>query len=201
MEKTKIVYAEPEAYFPKEALEAAEQNALFETDRLLLRKITQADFDDWFAFLSDAETMKHYPAPYDAAGVQRWMDWTLNNYEKYGFGLWAVILKENGRFIGDCGITMQNIHGQQLPEIGYHIHHPYWRQGYGKEAAAAVRDWFFRNTQFDTLYSYMTTANIPSRSTAASVGMTHIKQYTDANGDELCVYALTREAWARMQKY
>ena len=39
-----------------------------------------------------------------------------------GFGLWIVILKEMGELIGDCGITLENIDGEQLPEIGYHIH-------------------------------------------------------------------------------
>ena len=47
-------------------------------------------------------------------------------------------------------ITMQDIDGQLLPEIGYHIHKDYWRQGYGKEAATAVRDWFFANTDFNS---------------------------------------------------
>lgn len=46
----------------------------------------------------------------------------MEKYEKYGFGLWAVVLKKTGEFIGDCGITIQNIDGEMLPEIGYHIH-------------------------------------------------------------------------------
>lgn len=39
----------------------------------------------------------------------------------FGFGLWAVVLKETGELIGDCGLTMQNVDGVILPEIGYHI--------------------------------------------------------------------------------
>lgn len=38
----------------------------------------------------------------------------MGRYESEGFGLWAVVLKETGEMIGDCGITMQNIHGQML---------------------------------------------------------------------------------------
>ena len=45
-----------------------------------------------------------------------------------------------GKLIGDCGITIQNIDGELLPEIGYHIHKDFWRQGFATEAAAAVRD-------------------------------------------------------------
>ena len=43
-----------------------------------------------------------------------------------------------------------------------------WRQGYGKEAATAVRDWAFNNTKYECLYSYMSSDNVPSYSLAAS---------------------------------
>ena len=95
---------------------------VMETERLLLREYTPEDFDTLYEILSDPETMRHYPAPFDAERTKRWIDWNLENYEKYGFGLWAVVLKETGEFIGDCGITIQNIDGEMLPEIGYHIH-------------------------------------------------------------------------------
>ena len=48
--------------------------------------------------LSDPVTMAHYPAPYDEAGTKRWLDWCLDCYARYGFGLWAMDLKETGRF-------------------------------------------------------------------------------------------------------
>ena len=78
--------------------------------------------------------MQHYPAPFDEARTRRWIEWNLENYARYGFGLWAVVLKETGEFIGDCGITIQNIDGEKLPEIGYHIRElpqPVLRLGWG----------------------------------------------------------------------
>ena len=167
----------------------------FETERLIMRPITQDDFDNWFEILSDAETMKHYPAPYNAAGVQRWIDWTLNNYEKYGFGLLAVILKENGRFIGDCGITMQNINGQQLPEIGYHINKAYWRKGYASEAALKCMEYAFEELDFPAVYSYMSSTNAASYGVALKNGMRFIEEYVDEHGEATSVYAITKEEW------
>ena len=164
-----------------------------ETERLILREYTMDDFDVLHEILSDPETMKHYPKPYDEAGTNRWLTWSLNNYKEYGFGLWAIELKETGEFIGDCGITMQNIDGEQLPEIGYHIHKNHWRKGYAKEAATAVRDWAFANTNFSTLYSYMKYTNVASYSTAASIGMTKIKEYPDDTDGITYVYSITRE--------
>ena len=106
-----------------------------ETDRLLLREYAPDDFDALYEILSDPETMRHYPAPFDADRTRRWIDWNLQNYEKTGFGLWAVVLKQTGAFIGDCGLTLQAVDGRTLPEIGYHIHRAHWRQGFAREAA------------------------------------------------------------------
>ena len=167
---------------------------LFETERLILRPITQDDFDHWYDILSDAETMQYYPAPYDAAGVQRWIDWTKNNYAQYGFGLWAVILKENGQFIGDCGITMQNIHGQQLPEIGYHIHKAYWRRGYASEAARKCMEYAFETLNFPAVYSYMNAENAASYGVALKNGMKFIEEYEDTH-HRTRVYAITKAEW------
>ena len=168
---------------------------ILETERLILREYAEEDFDALYEILSDKENMSHYPKPYDENGTKRWLNWSFDNYKKYDFGLWAIELKETGQLIGDCGITMQNIDGEALPAIGYHIHKSHWRKGYGKEAASAVRDWCFNNTEFDTVYSYMTHTNIPSYSTAASIGMKRIKEYSDESGVLHFVYALTRKEW------
>ena len=167
---------------------------ILETPRLVLREYTLDDFDGLYAILSDAETMKHYPRPYDEKGTMLWLNWSLDNYKRYGFGLWAIETKESGEFIGDCGITMQNIDGEELPEIGYHIHKKHWRQGYAKEAALAVKEWLFENTEFETVYSYMTATNVASYSTAASIGMQRIKEYFDTQSGAMhYVYAISRQ--------
>lgn len=173
---------------------------IIETERLILREYTADDFEVLYEILSDSENMSHYPAPYDKNGTNRWLEWSFDNYGKYGFGLWAVVLKATGEFIGDCGITMQNIDGDLLPEIGYHINKRYWRRGYAKEAAAAVRNWCFTNTGFNAVYSYMTYTNIPSYSTAASIGMRRIKEYADEHGILHYVYSLTKDEWNAIHK-
>ena len=168
---------------------------ILETERLRLREYTPADFGALYEILSDPETMAHYPRHYDEAGVWRWINWSLDNYQKYGFGLWAVELKATGEFIGDCGLTMQNIDGEWLPEIGYHIHKAHWRKGFASEAARAVRDWAFTNRDFDRLYSYMTEGNIASWSTAASAGLKRLKSYQNETDGTLLVYTISREEW------
>ena len=168
-----------------------DENMKIETKRLILREYTLDDFDELYSLLSDPITMSHYPKPYDENGTKRWIDWCINSYKNNRFGLWALVLKETNTFIGDCGLSMQNIDGESLPEIGYHIKKEYWRNGYAKEAATAVKEWAFANTDFETLYSYMTKDNIGSYKTAESIGMRKIKEYID--GDEhLLVYSISK---------
>ncbi|MDE5936390.1 MAG: GNAT family N-acetyltransferase [Ruminococcus sp.] len=171
-----------------------------ETRRLILREYTSEDFDALYEMMSDSETMRHYPSPFDEEHTREWIEWNLKNYKEYGFGLWAVVLKETGKFIGDCGITMQNIDGEMFPEIGYHINKKYWRQGFGSEAAGAVRDWAFENTEYDCLYSYMKYTNIGSCSVAVKNGMKKIKEYPDAKNEISYVYVITRDEWKTLKR-
>ena len=172
---------------------------MIETERLLLREYTRDDFDVLYEIVSDPETMAHYPAPFDEDRARRWIEWNLENYAQYGFGLWAVILKETEEFIGDCGLTLQNIDREMLPEIGYHIHKKYWRQGFAKEAARAVRDWAFLNTEYDTLYSYMKYTNEGSWRTAMANGMKKVKEYPDPKNTISYAFAITREEWKKLK--
>ena len=51
--------------------------------------------------------MKHYEEPYDSDGVHLWIEWNLESYKDFGFGLWAVLLKgQNGE--NDTFITIYN---------------------------------------------------------------------------------------------
>lgn len=166
---------------------------IMETPRLIIREYVQEDFEGLRAIICDAETMKYYPRPYDENGVTRWLNWCIKSYADNGFGLWALELKETGEFIGDCGISLQNIDGEILHEIGYHINKRFWRRGYAKEACAAVKEWFFENTDCDRVYSYMNKENVASYSTARANGMRLIKEYNDGEED-LLVYMVEKNS-------
>lgn len=165
------------------------------TPRLLLREMTDDDFPALYTILSDPETMRYYPKPYDEAGVRRWISWCKDSYAKHGFGLWAVTLRDTGEFIGDCGISLQPINGQWLPEIGYHIRKDHWRRGYAAEAAAACIRLAFEQFGFSAVYSYMKAENEPSWRTAMKNGMTLVDEYDDPVNIRTRVFAINRDAW------
>ena len=145
-----------------------------ETERLILREMTEDDFDALYRILGDADTMRII-APY--SGVLKPFDW------------------ETGEVIGDCGLTMQLIDGQIKPEIGYHIRADKQRNGYAREAAIAVRDWTFCNTPFQIIYSYMKSSNEPSIKTAISYGCRPVDEFADEINGITTVLAVSRDAW------
>ena len=168
---------------------------ILETDRLILREMDPTDYEALYAVLADSDIMQHYPYTFDEARVRNWIDRNRARYQKDGFGLWAVILKETGEMIGDCGITMQNIHGCLLPEIGYHIRSDHQRKGYATEAAAACIHWTFEKHDFPAVYSYMKYTNIPSQKTAMKNGMRFVEEYEDRDNTFTHVYVINRKEW------
>lgn len=172
---------------------------ILETERLVLREMDDGDFDALYAIFSDPETMAHYPAPFGEAKVRDWIAWNKQNYADLGFGLWAVVLKETGEVIGDCGVTMQRIDGRIRPEIGYHIAKRHQRKGYASEAARRCRDFIFENTPFGALYSYMKYTNVGSYSTAESIGLRKLGEYPDDVNGVTCFYAITRSEWEKLR--
>lgn len=172
---------------------------VMECDELYLRKMKKTDFKALQAVISDKETMKYYPKPYDEDGVTRWLNWTLDNYERYGFGLWALCLKRNDQMIGDCGITMQPIDGEYRPEVGFHLNKKYWRKGYMKKMAKKVIAWGFENTESEALYSYCNKDNMASYKTAEAAGMHFYKEYESERETER-VSIITKDEWLMKEK-
>ena len=170
---------------------------ILETKRLILREMIDDDYSSLQKVISDPETMKYYPKPYDEEGVWKWIRWCKASYAKRGFGLWAVIYKATGEMIGDCGVSMQTIDDEMKPEIGYHLRKDYHRQGIGREMTQAVKDYFFTHFDFNEVYSYMDKDNLPSYKTAEANGMTFQHLYTTADGEVCRVYRIKRSEWEK----
>lgn len=150
---------------------------ILETERLFLRQMTLEDTVTLALVLSDPESMRFYPHPFSREEVENWIKWNLDNYQKYGFGLWAVCLKESGEMIGDCGITMQQVENDLFPEIGYHLRKEFRGKGYATEVAKACAE-FAKGRGMKKIISYMKSDNLPSRHVAERNGMKFVKAFT-----------------------
>ncbi|HWQ33834.1 MAG TPA: GNAT family N-acetyltransferase [Blastocatellia bacterium] len=157
------------------------KKVILETDRLILRVMSADDFDALFEFLGDAETMKYYPRPFDAATVRAGIERNLRRFETYGGGLWAVVHRESGRVIGDCGLIYQNVDEVWELEIGYRFNRKFHGQGFATEAARACRDFGFGHYSVSRLISLIRPENLPSRRVAERNGMRIMKETVRAD--------------------
>ena len=145
---------------------------ILKTERLLLREMTQDDLPALQGILQDEETMYAYNGAFDEAETQAWLDRQLSRYAQFGFGLWAVVLKESGGMIGQCGLTMQPWRGDEVLEVGYLFNRAFWHHGYATEAARGCMEYAFDRLGAREVCSIIRETNLPSRRVAERNGMT-----------------------------
>lgn len=145
---------------------------ILETERLYLREMAQSDFGSLCKIMQDEQTMYAYEGAFSDEEVQAWLDRQISRYKKYGFGLWAVILKETDEMIGQCGITMQPWKDEEVLEIGYLFQRAFWHKGYAIEAASACKEYAFEKLGADEICSIIRDTNTASQNVAIRNGMT-----------------------------
>ncbi len=158
---------------------------IFETERLYLRELNENDFNSLSEILQDDETMFAYEGAFSDSEVREWLDRQITRYRKWGYGLWAVILKENNKLIGQCGLTIQQWKETEVLEIGYLFNKTYWHNGYAIEAAKACKNYAFEVLKAKEVCSIIRDTNIASQKVATNNGMikkdTWIKHYKDVD--------------------
>lgn len=162
--------------------------SIIETPRLFLRQLTLEDASNLALVLSDQESMKHYPHAFSDEEVRKWIERNIERYKNEGFGLWAVIRKTDNQFLGDCGITLQNIDCDVLPEIGFHIIKTFCNMGYATEAAQACKKYAIEVLGFKSIYSYSEAGNKASQRVSSKIGLAKVKIFKK-HGIEEVVYA------------
>jgi ribosomal-protein-alanine N-acetyltransferase len=172
---------------------------VLETDRLILRLLTRADLAPLAALYRDPELRRYFPD-----GVRSYeqtrdeLEWVIDvYYARYGYGLWATILKETGAFIGRCGLLPWEIEGRTEVEVAYLLDPAHWGRGLATEAARAIADHAFATLPVDRLICLVDPGNEASRAVATRIGMTLLRDdYVDAEGPAH-LYALQRPPHCR----
>jgi ribosomal-protein-alanine N-acetyltransferase len=163
---------------------------MLETERLILRKMTSEDLDALLLIFSDPKVMQSFVGIlFDRAMMEKWMGRNLNHQDRYGYGLFSVILKEKKELVGDCGLEHIEVDGSHEVELGYDFRSDYWNRGLATEAATAVRDYAFGQIGLKRLISLIRPDNLASRRVAEKTGMRKEKE-CEQNNLRYCVYSL-----------
>ena len=108
-----------------------------ETERLTLRPLAEADLDEMATLLGDAEALIHWGGPLTREQARDWIARNLARYEKDGFGRCAVIWRDTGELVGDCGLSSTTVEDALEIELGWITRRSHWGMGIATEAAAA----------------------------------------------------------------
>jgi RimJ/RimL family protein N-acetyltransferase len=162
------------------------------TSRLLLREMSRDDLDFVAAMLADPDVMRFYPKSYSREEAAAWIDRQVDRYARHGHGLWLVVDRDGGEPIGQVGLTLQRVEGEEVPEVGYLIHRPFWRRGFATEAAVATRDHAFQSLGRSRVSSLIRPENVPSQGVARKMGMEPVGRTVIHGGFEHLVFSVER---------
>ena len=168
-----------------------DQGVILETARLRLRELTARDADALQAVLGDPIAMQYYPSAFDRPAIEAWIGKNISRYLRDGHSLWAMLLKDTGELIGDCGCAVQEVEGRNEVEIGYHVRRDLWGKGYATEAARACMEYAFAKLGAQRVISMIRPENMPSRRVAEKNGLVCAK-IVFWRGYDHCVYVKYR---------
>jgi RimJ/RimL family protein N-acetyltransferase len=151
------------------------------TPRLTFHEMTLDDLDDMAGLLSDPQVMRHYPQPKTRQEARAWIAWNQRLYREHGFGLWLLTLRATGEFVGDCGLTPQQVDGVTELEVGYHVRAALQGRGLATEAATACCDYARDVLGADRLIALIGLRNRPSQRVAEKLGLA-LERQTDNQG-------------------
>ena len=183
-------------------------DVFLETERLILRRLTEADLEDLVELSSDPAVTRFInggkPIPREV--IQReYLPARLAYYERYaGYGFWAAIEKASGQFLGWFHLRPPEGGHPDEPELGYRLRQSAWGKGYATEGSRALIDKAFAEHGARRVFASTMSVNIGSRRVMEKSGLKFVRTFFmewpdkiegDAHGD--VEYALDRADWER----
>ncbi|HEX8562985.1 MAG TPA: GNAT family N-acetyltransferase [Flavobacterium sp.] len=153
----------------------------FETERLLCREMLVSDVNGMFELDSNPEVHR-YLGNNPVKTLEESHEWIREIRQQYldnGIGRWAVILKENGEFIGWSGLKVErNVNGyDRFYDLGYRFIQRHWGKGYATETARAFVDFGFNELKLDVINAYTDFDNIASQKVLEKAGLKFINEF------------------------
>lgn len=176
-----------------------------ETDRLILRSITEADAGEQDRVLNTPAVMAHLGGVKELHEIEAKHARSMALYAQEGFSFLFMIEKASGEMVGHCGIKrVDNPLAKNVGdhEVGWLVREDRWRLGYAQEAMRAVLDWAFGPVDAPHVVALTCAANVASWKLMEKLGMT---RRPDLDFDDpafspaynpTIIYALRREEWS-----
>jgi RimJ/RimL family protein N-acetyltransferase len=161
---------------------------MFETERLIVRRLAEDDLDAMFAVYGDADTMRWVDdsVPLTLELCEEWVAVTYSNYATRGYGMSALVLRETGAVVGFCGLVHPG--DQQTPELKYALRRELWGRGLASEAAKAMIAYGEMAFGMQRILATVAPANAASVRVLEKAGMRRTDTRHNADGTETAVF-------------
>ena len=146
-----------------------------ETERLLLRKMRLDDAEAMFAYASDPEVTRYvlWETHRSVVDSESFLRSATEGYERGDFGGWGVVLKDDGAFVGTCGVDAGYAPEHARAELGYVLSREHWGKGLMTEAVRAVIAFGFEQLSLNRIQARCIAENVASARVMEKAGMTH----------------------------
>ena len=151
-----------------------------ETERLILREWRPEDLAGMYALNQDPRVMEHYPGLKTLKETEDFINIVKAHFSKYGYGMYAVEVKNQSPFIGFVGLNHVAFTAPFTPavEIGWRLAADEWGKGYATEAARCVLNEAFNQLGLKEVVAFTAVDNTRSRHVMEKLGFAH-----DSEGD------------------
>jgi RimJ/RimL family protein N-acetyltransferase len=169
---------------------------VFETHRLIAKRWTGGEIDDLIAVYGDSDAMRWVG---DGTAITReqcekWVEITIANYEKRGYGMLALEERATGMVVGFCGLVHPG--SQKDPEVKYAFLRSHWGRGLATEAVTALIEYGRREHCLYCIIATTAPANIASQRVLLKAGMVRGPLRENEDGSSTQLFVLQREQGA-----
>lgn len=148
---------------------------ILETERLILETIEDNRFEDLAELLANEKVHRLFPKILNRQESHEFLETVRKRQLEDGHSFWAVIRKEDQRFLGICGLLKQYIDETAEIEVAYRINNEFWDQGYGTEAAKGCME-YAKALRLSSVISLILPQNVQSIRVAEKNGLKFEKE-------------------------
>jgi RimJ/RimL family protein N-acetyltransferase len=141
------------------------------TERLILRRWTDADRAPFAALNADPVVMEHFPATMSREASDSFVERIERHWDEHGWGLWAIEVPGVAPFVGYVGLWPADYVADGMVEVGWRLARAHWGHGYATEAARESLRVGFEEVGLDEIVSFTVPQNVRSRRVMERIGL------------------------------
>lgn len=173
-----------------------------QSERLLLRKLTDQDVSDVFEIYSDPEVMLYFDDRYaftEPSEAEQMISGYNQAIRNWNGMRWGIVLKASGKLIGTCGFHAISDYHKRI-EIGYDLNRNFWGKGFMSEALSLIIDHVYSHSEVNRIEACVEIPNKASRSLLEKLGFRMegvLREHEMCRGNliDIQILSLLRKEW------